>query len=503
MIQIDDFIARHDNRDGYSIVDYEIVGLPVWRLEMLLQTMDASPITATEEFILKLIDSGINNLKNIGELLGLNEDIIISTGSDLIRMDAIISQNNKLSLTHKGTDILQKTSLTKPVERTVYITYDAILRKPKWFNNHQLFQKKHLNEDGVRTINASPNRKPEIDELNIHDIEDVIKDGVGYKKKSKVMRIKGIGARRVHYQKAIMLLYKSKLDDDIQVGFSIDRRISTEHEIEFARKNGPKRLGIDISEGKFNSESSTVQILGKNIGKKIDDTAIKNLEKTESISKSLSDIRGKINEVTSFDENISLSIDDKESNPELVKKLLREKELLEKKISNYDIRMVPVYEHPDYLWDALKTAKIRILIISPWITKAVVDYMFLKALRSKLESGVEIYIGYGLDERQDEKIVTPAEKSLKIEERNYSNLHLKRLGNTHAKILIKDDEYIITSSFNWLSFRGNPNRVFREEWGTYVGISETVNNQFDHFSKRIVQTKMKPKIVRKKLKLSK
>jgi phosphatidylserine/phosphatidylglycerophosphate/cardiolipin synthase-like enzyme len=54
---------------------------------------------------------------------------------------------------------------------------------------------------------------------------------------------------------------------------------------------------------------------------------------------------------------------------------------------------------------------------------------------------------------------------------------VRRLGNTHAKVLISDDRYIIVTSFNWLSFRGDPKRTFRDERGTLVSRAEYVEQQ--------------------------
>jgi hypothetical protein len=36
-------------------------------------------------------------------------------------------------------------------------------------------------------------------------------------------------------------------------------------------------------------------------------------------------------------------------------------------------------------------------------------------------------------------------------------------GDTHAKVLIKDSDFSVVSSFNWLSFKGDPSRTFRDE----------------------------------------
>jgi hypothetical protein len=48
---------------------------------------------------------------------------------------------------------------------------------------------------------------------------------------------------------------------------------------------------------------------------------------------------------------------------------------------------------------------------------------------------------------------------------------------------VKDSEYFVITSFNWLSFRGDANRTFREEWGTLVGVPELVQE----FSERILK----------------
>lgn len=57
---------------------------------------------------------------------------------------------------------------------------------------------------------------------------------------------------------------------------------------------------------------------------------------------------------------------------------------------------------------------------------------------------------------------------------------LVRLANTHAKILIFDDQ-CITTSFNWLSFRGDPNRTYRMEEGTLVQVPSEVDKAFDRY----------------------
>lgn len=66
----------------------------------------------------------------------------------------------------------------------------------------------------------------------------------------------------------------------------------------------------------------------------------------------------------------------------------------------------------------------------------------------------------------------------------FANLLLRRLGDTHAKVLIQDSEFYVTTSFDWLSFRGDPSRPFREEWGTMVRDCRAVDELYDKVAKR-------------------
>ena len=61
----------------------------------------------------------------------------------------------------------------------------------------------------------------------------------------------------------------------------------------------------------------------------------------------------------------------------------------------------------------------------------------------------------------------------------------RRLGNTHAKVLICDKRFLIITSFNWLSFKGDPKRTFRDERGTYVAVPEKIDEQFRDWSQLI------------------
>ena len=67
-------------------------------------------------------------------------------------------------------------------------------------------------------------------------------------------------------------------------------------------------------------------------------------------------------------------------------------------------------------------------------------------------------------------------------------LEVRRLGDTHAKVLIKDSDFFVITSFNWLSFRGDPSKPFREEWGTMVRDPTLVDDFYSEIVKRFSGT---------------
>lgn len=110
--------------------------------------------------------------------------------------------------------------------------------------------------------------------------------------------------------------------------------------------------------------------------------------------------------------------------------------------------------------EAIKTAKNKLLIESPWIKRATLNYA--DDIEKALKRGVEIIILYGI-EFNDEHYKR-AERKMEEFNNKYKNFHLIHLpthfediGNnqktgTHRKLVIKDDEYYISGSFNFLSF---------------------------------------------------
>ena len=147
-----------------------------------------------------------------------------------------------------------------------------------------------------------------------------------------------------------------------------------------------------------------------------------------------------------------------------------------------------MFEHSTLFNQALEETKHRLLIISPWVRNAVVETGFLGKLEQRLRKGCRVHIAHGYGEDDSGSDPRALERLRNLQRRFPDKFTLARLENTHAKILIFDDQWISTS-FNWLSFRGDPNRTYRMEEGTAVTIPTYVDAEYARYLRLIEETK--------------
>lgn len=131
----------------------------------------------------------------------------------------------------------------------------------------------------------------------------------------------------------------------------------------------------------------------------------------------------------------------------------------EKKIT--ETQTLSVWETQEKFAEALKTVKSKILIESPWVKRATLKY--ISSIEKALQRSVDVIILYGI-ESNDEHHYGTIEKLRNLKSKYQKNFHLIHLpthfeeqGNykmtgTHRKLIIKDNDYYIQGSFNFLSF---------------------------------------------------
>lgn len=123
---------------------------------------------------------------------------------------------------------------------------------------------------------------------------------------------------------------------------------------------------------------------------------------------------------------------------------------------------------------ALKNAEQRLLIMSGWASSYVINTQFIDNCLKLMSRGVEIHIGFGYDTTSDKKMPDWEKKGRSqvnqlmkqaIDQDLENNLFIYEFDN-HYKSLVKDSDYFITGSINWLSnSRGkNYERAWKNEF---------------------------------------
>ena len=144
--------------------------------------------------------------------------------------------------------------------------------------------------------------------------------------------------------------------------------------------------------------------------------------------------------------------------------------------------------HKKVLEDALNKCQNRVIILSGWATDRVVNKNFKNMVLNALKRGVTIYIGYGYRARGEEHF----SKRERIEARKRlddlnswcssndpsGRLEIFEFPN-HGKLVIKDSDYLVCGSFNWLSNSG-----FTDNFEISLGI--TNNQNVDKIADKIV-----------------
>ncbi|MEG4998122.1 phospholipase D-like domain-containing protein [Microcoleus sp. B4-D4] len=494
-------LRRYDNRTGFDLVSCREVGLPVYKITVQVLTQLRKPIPPIEEYVLKAINVGLSSEEDIGGFLGLEPPIIrdsminlrMSEDIDLIAPDDSLMQVWKL--TKKGEGTLRDAKIIVPEERTFDINFDGLLRYPRYYGQleSRLLKPKDLRNKDIIEIEPFPKKPPELSDLKLKDVDAIIRQIEG-ESKAKVkqyrdlLALKAIERRQRFFQPALILIYKAKDSDDVQVAFAIDAVLSNEHEAAFARAKGVKKLRLLEALRESAPQKLAAEVLGHEF------VAQAPLQQVEALKEEVSAAQAQIEAQIEITRNTLERTEDKEEKLLLEQQLQEAQQQIEKLQVKLDsllaavpMRWLEMYEHRPLLEQALQDSQERLMIISPWIRASSVDKRFIQQFENLLKRGVQVFIGYGLGENDDKKYQPDiqAEKNIqKLASQYKDNFRLKRLGDTHAKILISDLKFAVTTSFNWLSFKGDRDRTFRDERGTLVSDPQKIDELFDSYRSR-------------------
>lgn len=479
----DEIVEQNAFRPGYTVSDYFEIALPVYRVVLQASTLVKKKISALEEFVMRSLNIGLSTPEETAALLGLQEGVVRSTLGRLVQDMAVAlvgiptDSSQALKLTAKGIKTLETAEAIVPEERSLQLYFDALLRRPTWFRE-RLLKFREIKDEGLIEIASIPPRQPDIRDFPPSEVGRILRQfGGATVERREILSIQRVERCTRFFRPAVAIVYRSLDTSELRVELAVDGRITNEYAIPFARAGGRKLLGL---EGQPAVAAAEIEAYSLKEG-----FVIAKLEPAQVLEVELIKAKAELHEAT---RQVQSAIDDeKRQLQERVKELESKVGQLEGERKERRVRQVYVFEHARLLDKALKECSQRLLIIAPWINGKVVDGELLAKLKAALRRGVKVHIGYGISQNPDKKLTEAdkeAERHLAGLAQEFKNFAFVRLGNTHAKVLICDSAFIVTGSFNWLSFRGDPHRTYRDEQSTLVEIPEHIEGVYQEQVKR-------------------
>ena len=137
----------------------------------------------------------------------------------------------QLELTAKGRDLAQDQEATVPIEQTVVFCVDGLTRTPRLYPSENLYKPRDLKDQGIPEVRAFPSRAPELDEIDIKDVIEVVRLDAGRTESPRQLpRINSIERRGRVFLEAVAIAYRAESGGTLQAAFTIDGRLSAEHE---------------------------------------------------------------------------------------------------------------------------------------------------------------------------------------------------------------------------------------------------------------------------------
>ena len=455
-------------------------------MEAILTMLKPKKLSVLQEFILKFISSGIDDVSDICNFLGVNKTAVnnavaVLQKNSLITVDIFYS---KLKLTDKGEKDLKEAATIVPEDIEYALYVDGLLGNV-YLDTRKLYTSKELRSFEIKPINTTVER-PTLDSLVYEEVKRAInlfKKNHAYeqdKLEGDLQEISCIAKTYVEYKKVSVLVFMNKSEDiEFQVFDGTTRNDDYSIALQKQYNNNSRVLDFDsnfISEAEENN--SLISVLPQEI-----------IESAKSFSYKDSTLEREISNLTTQLDAIKKNDDDndeqhKESATERIRFLEKKIDEMKNERKGAD-RILSTYDHRPLLLDALDNAQNMVVIVSPWIKSGGMNNEILGRIERALQRGTRVIIGYGISEKEDSDRWILQRLTDILKKMYGDKLLLVKLSNTHEKVLIKDNEYMVITSFNWLSFKGDPNKGFRQETGYYTESKEAINQMKANLSNRM------------------
>lgn len=501
MGSIEELARRHARLfPGFELVHSFDAGFPVFRATLNLLTLQPQPLPVLAEFLLRSVKAGITHPSELGEFLGLDEDTVFTGVADLLqsgllKIGVLPSGAQTLALSKKGEAALLDPILSKRETVSLPVLVDGLTGE---LQAHEagLLKATQLKKVGLVGIHKAidaptevyfdyPRVKTLLGTMLAHGRQDV--------PKGDLLDVIGVEKIWCEYRRMSVLVFSATDSDEFTVAVFLGNRRMPEYESTLLRmeKKGIAVIPTERRAPELEPSTPVIDALNRMLPARVDEK-----EATDAADR-YAMLTDKLEEVSQTVERTQETLGATQHSEErarlqsMLVELQGERERLEKEIQEYKsgFRLLRTYDHRPLLEEALTTARDRVIVISPWVKADAVDSVMIDLIERALQRKVEVVLGYGISPGNRDHHQHALNRLRDLQQKKHGErLRLVELGNTHEKILVCDQRFAVVSSFNFLSFRGSPDRGFREERGVYVGFRDFVGQIAEDALRRLRDT---------------
>jgi S1 RNA binding domain len=434
-----DAARRHAHAlPGHTLLAAEPCFIPASVLTVDVLAEEVENLDAAQKYALAAMLNGINTVEDLELFMGLTPADTGNTISGLLRSEFVDYRPpapglpRVLTLLPNGLEAARNAQVRRPKSTTIQIVYDRLTRSVTDWRKNLLIRTGAAKKFKAIILPQKTGVGVEKSELTVSSIMTAID---GYATSDlKILGVTGVTENRNFYRDAVLLVYKDNDSSTVRLGIELDGQWSERHLAALEDIDAVSKLGISsVGEVSYEPAEETGPRLSR--------------DEVVAIQSALS------NDDTGFQANND-------------------------QLDRAAIRWLAMGDHPAWLDDALTPPKHRLLIISPWITGSVVNRQFVGRLEQLARTAdVTIFWGFGDNTKTDpialEMLHDAARRSQRL-------AVVRGRDDTHAKILVSDSYYVKTS-FNWLSFRGDSSRKFRQEEGDLVNDQVLADRAYERY----------------------
>lgn len=437
-------------RPGWDLVAIVDAAIPVTLVTADVLAQDRKKLPPLDEFVLRFLAADVTTTDELTGFLGLPEAIVAEAVAGQFSSDNVAYRfhpvrGKTLELTSRGRLTARELASVSPVNVELPLIFDRLLWRIRPYDDSQTLSRSDAQRDNILVLPELRQQKVASTDISASEINAILRsDGATEREVLVVKSVRQRPAKRLMAAK--VMVYADVAREEVQLAVVVDDELSQDHEMALLSLGGAARLGIKAE----HAEPRPV------LAAELERVRVPLTEVTRQQAEALSGVH--IGEAVS-------------------------------PVEGTEVRGIGVFEHPALLDEALTQASRRILVVSPWIRRNVVNTTFLGKLEQRLRRNVKVHIAYGIDPEEPECHEDAVRKLANLAGRYPEQFTFTRLRRTHAKVLIFDDVWI-TTSFNWLSFQGSADRTYRMEEGTLVRSKELVDEHYEHYLTVIAQNRL-------------